>query len=303
MNLTNTSDAPLWDDYFSESLRLDEIDFCIVLIVSLVQLLVLGLLIKSERTVVRQKPSPKALTSVNVLILLMIVSNCFVSGFKFYTWKSINDTFLLIVYSTVMNFSLSVHLFVLVCYTWIRGIPVIQQCFPWAYPMLKGCLILFGLIQFVAFLASVATNVSLVVSSLSAYWEALAQINLYLSFTIDAYIFVFDIVVILFYLRYLASISKEPAIHDIQRLKIISRYGIVSCLWLELWLSSYVAFNSFSSQTIPSVGISAYLAASGFFNLGILIYVSIQLAMKWFLVKEKKLRLSIVLEMQKQHRR
>ncbi|KAJ3285391.1 hypothetical protein HDU79_007365 [Rhizoclosmatium sp. JEL0117] len=76
-----------------------------------------------------------------------------------------------------------------------------------------------------------------------------------------------------------------PDLPDVTKLKIISRYGIASCICMEAWLIGIVLFNYWFVS--PSVDVSWFLVSLRAYDLGPAVYLFLQLAMKWSLVREE----------------
>ncbi|ORY33908.1 hypothetical protein BCR33DRAFT_723115, partial [Rhizoclosmatium globosum] len=178
-----------WAPYSSASYALDFKDLWIVASLSTVQLLVLAVILWSD---LKSSKPVKAFTTVNILLVSLIGTNTLLIIFKYFTWGTSEITRLL-AYSTIMNLILSLHLFILVFYTWTRGLPVIQHLFPMAYPILLGFLVLFGFVQ-------ALTNLAIVIPSLRPQWDLFSRLCYCFTIAVDVLIFGFDIFVVFCYL-------------------------------------------------------------------------------------------------------
>ncbi|ORY50207.1 hypothetical protein BCR33DRAFT_524335 [Rhizoclosmatium globosum] len=128
-----------------------------------------------------------------------------------------------------------------VLYSWKRGSPVINLLFPSIKSFGVVFLVVLGIVQVAQLVTAILANMNLILvyPAISSDWKLMADINYGLTITMDVSMFAFDLFVVLGYLMYLKAV-RTAQYPDIQKLQIISRFGIWSCFWLEVYLACFI---------------------------------------------------------------
>ncbi|ORY50251.1 hypothetical protein BCR33DRAFT_713082 [Rhizoclosmatium globosum] len=154
---------------------------------------------------------------------------------------------------------------------------------PSIQPYLPAFFILFSLLQASQFTWTILQYISNNLPLLSEWRNTINETTNAHSITVSAVMLCFDTLVTSVYIFYLRSMT--PDLPDVTKLKIISRYGIASCICMEAWLIGIVLFNYWFVS--PSVDVSWFLVSLRAYDLGPAVYLFLQLAMKWSLVREE----------------
>ncbi|ORY50210.1 hypothetical protein BCR33DRAFT_780989 [Rhizoclosmatium globosum] len=283
MNLT--SEPSLFDQWLNFSYVYDNdihlvitttIPTSILLIIALIALVFRGYAFSK----VGNANFKKAFNLINILLMSMILTNClsaiFISAHS--DDKNIRETFDIIASLTADLFQ-----FLIVIYAWQRVLPVIQTMLPKRQRFLTLFLQLFTLIQVSQFIVDV---IHINAAYAESGTEVLNSVANALSIAINICILGFDLFATAIYVWYIQCVKTE--VLDFQRMLVLSRYGVVSSLCLMVWQSATVSYNYlFMDPTqLKSDHKNLFQALLLISNLTPIVYLSIQLAMKWELQRE-----------------
>ncbi|ORY33905.1 hypothetical protein BCR33DRAFT_517681 [Rhizoclosmatium globosum] len=292
--MNSTNDAPSvdtsWELYYNAFNRCMVQDAWITLAVSLIQVILLVLLLLRDIDLGKTRGTSTKLSSpINVLIFSMTVFNCLTNVFKYVAATSI-DGVPMVVFFALSSFCLVVTLYSIVLYSWKRGSPVINLLFPSIKSFGVVFLVVLGIVQVAQLITAILANMNLILvyPAISSDWKLMADINYGLTITMDVSMFAFDLFVVLGYLMYLRAV-RTAQYPDIQKLQIISRFGLWSCFWLEVYLGCFILFTYWQTQPdAPAVSTFVYEGVLRIVDLGLLGFVFIQLGMKWALLKDEE---------------
>ncbi|ORY50211.1 hypothetical protein BCR33DRAFT_713048 [Rhizoclosmatium globosum] len=277
MNATNTTSL---DEWFIEYANVELQDLWITVSVSILQLLILGALIRIEMT---SKIGRKAIFStLNVLLFVMIISNLLIMVFS-QLYSVCYDPVWIVIYISLSYLFSGVLESVILIYSWIRGFPVIQLLFPKCQVYMNGFLVLFVILEIVQFLFLLLQQIAMYTPLLNDQLDMLTYISTVIPVAVNVVVILFDAFVAGFYVRYLRSVRGNDL--DVEKLEILAYYGIASCIFLEIWLSGIVIYNYFVIS--PTLNVLKLSVSLRFYDLGPLAFMFIQLAMKWALRNEE----------------
>ncbi|KAI8610336.1 hypothetical protein BC830DRAFT_1172801 [Chytriomyces sp. MP71] len=218
---------------------------------------------------------------VNILLVSMILSNC-ASCMGFYYYCILYDPIgFTVAYAVFICFE-STFQSLTMFYSWNRGKPIVELVFPIIVPSV-WVFLSFSVLLFVAL---DAINVYAIILgngyALPATDPVWISANV-LSILTSTFAIAFDVLTLGCYIKYLRNLTEEKQDFEIQRLHIISMYGIIASLWN---LASFgITIATYWSSSWPD---AVYLAMTELTVLMPLVYLFIQLAMKYALVCERR---------------
>ncbi|KAJ3076613.1 hypothetical protein HDU99_001324, partial [Rhizoclosmatium hyalinum] len=222
----------------------------------------------------------QAFNLINILLMLMILTNCLSAIFTSVHSddKNTRKTFAIIVSLVADSFQC-----LIVIYAWQRGLPVIQTILPKRQRYLMLFLQMFTLIQVIQFIVNVVLINAAYAESVT---EVLNRIANAISIAIDIYILGFDLFATAIYIWYIHIV--KAATLDFERMLVLSRYGVVSSLCLMVWQIATISYDYlFMDRTqLKSDHMSLLQGLLLVSNLTPIVYLSIQLGMKWELQRE-----------------
>ncbi|KAI9350944.1 hypothetical protein BDR26DRAFT_851822 [Obelidium mucronatum] len=288
-------DTYLYDDWMLslgafgiEYNKIMKAEFWVAIIASIVQVVILAALIRRET---RGKDSKwkGVFTQVNCFLLLSILANCltfvFIQAGKGATDTSTYQALYILSYITFYGYQ-----FLIVFYTLNRGLPVIQALIPKS----KIFFIAVVVVIFLMAVALIVLSFYLILEKDPVTFAIVTVATNYLQVACEVIMFLFDLAVMTCYGFYLRHIRIQGYAFDVERLCILSRYGIASFVVFQLFLGASSALSQL--YIIPQVVMSSttlplWLTLTHVQNLSPLVYSFIQLQMKWSLQNEKQNRL------------
>ncbi|KAI8614379.1 hypothetical protein BC830DRAFT_390557 [Chytriomyces sp. MP71] len=210
------------------------------------------------------------MTPLNMLLIIMIVSNC-LNLTCYYFSGQVQDYVPLSIVNIIMTTSFLIAVFI---YNYYRVFPIINTYFPRTLPVLK--LIIFVLIPSLEITQNLLNILSFIVSD---YFTVLLPIVNVLFILVAALAFLFEVFVAVCYIVHqFAEPAKSPLGGAFQ---IIAKFGIGSSILTFLWqASSIISLNGEWSLTV-------WLSLQSFYILAPLVFTSLQLWMKWEILKAR----------------
>ncbi|KAJ3407587.1 hypothetical protein HDU80_008365 [Chytriomyces hyalinus] len=242
--------------------------------ISLLQLSLLTAQIYHEmthiKTETRSKGHWKLLNPLNALLYILIISNLLSIVFWYELYNTV-DAAASNAYLALNNIFASIYQITIAYYVWIRGYPILNNIAPKALPFINLVCITEVVIQ-------VAQNTVLILqSTLSPFsapnYDALTSAYNALYISSAVLLILFDAFVLVCYSVHLHRQLEEVALFN--KLTLISRFGIASCLWVVCWEVSAIAPMYMPYYSTP------YQVLSVFFNMAPLVYNAVQCLMKW----------------------
>ncbi|ORY50252.1 hypothetical protein BCR33DRAFT_846792 [Rhizoclosmatium globosum] len=279
MNSTNSTLFPT-DSYYDGYLTVGAQDFWITIVASALQLTILGYLMYTKTK--NPQTRRKVYSATNTLLLLMIFINCMTIAFNALYVGATTESSMLAYLSLSYVGTLSSQCLIII-YSWKRGRPVFHAMIPSIEPYLPAFFVLFGLLQANQFAWTVMQFCASAFSFTEEWTNVVDGVTNALSVTVNVVMLLFDALVTIVYILYLRAMKSD--LPDVAKLKVISRYGIASCFCMEVWLIGIVLFNYWF--VTPTVSIFWFLVSLRIYDFGPIIYVFLQLAMKWSLQQEE----------------
>ncbi|ORY50219.1 hypothetical protein BCR33DRAFT_780997 [Rhizoclosmatium globosum] len=218
-------------------------------------------------------------TGFNVLYVSMIFSNLLSVLFQYLHYQN-TDLTPIVVYNCLCYFFSSIFQFLLVMYTCNRGIPVIKAVVPIVEKYLIIFLVLFGLLLISQYLFLVLSETTVHLVSDEQSLAIITNQNI----AIDVLMGSFDFFVACIYFSYLYK-NRNTGM-NMKRLVILSRFGIASFIVLEFWLTSIVLGAQWSNEPEKQVSLLAFSVNLHISDLGPIMYLFVQLVMKWELYRD-----------------
>ncbi|ORY50229.1 hypothetical protein BCR33DRAFT_524644 [Rhizoclosmatium globosum] len=277
----NASEDPHgWQVYYETSAIIARQDLWIITLLSAVQLVILGSLLWTDA-----KTKKPISTAVNILIASMIICYALTAIF-FQLFLAVENNplrqALFITATSLTNTGLECSV---TYYVWKRGLPVIQATAPRLQPWFIAYLVLFGLVEVSKVVAVIFETLSEYLSVNMGSHERLRDVINGIVTVLSFSTIVFDGFVAVMYVKYLRTASNAN-LHELEKLEILSQFGIASCVVLEIWMVSNILYNFWTSCEVPPVGLSVYTTCLRVFSLSPLVYLFLQLGMKYALWKD-----------------
>ncbi|KAI8613338.1 hypothetical protein BC830DRAFT_1132709 [Chytriomyces sp. MP71] len=272
---TNLNSTLVWDPY---NIALNDstiVSNWVILSVSTLQFALFGVLI--------WKDLGHIFSPVNCLILTLTLCNVLSAISN--VLQSLPSADATVYLAGNILFYVSYDLFeaLVVYYTWQRGFPVVSLTIPLAVPYLRFAVLLCALLQatFTAF--EIASFFPLSPAILSLCNAATA----YLPIAFEIVAFVFDCFILVIFVRFLREKQAHEAAADAVRLAIIARFGIVSFVCFQLTMGASIGMNVTFLQEFPAISVAEFVAIYSFGLYTPMLYIFLQLGMKWALQVEK----------------
>ncbi|KAI8610890.1 hypothetical protein BC830DRAFT_1143745 [Chytriomyces sp. MP71] len=218
-----------------------------------------------------------ALSPINLRILGLALFNLISYIFQTIGVNTTDPT----VYSTTMavgNACSYLLSFLIIEYGWIRGFNIVQQCFKNSIPYLRFMLIFYGVLQLtqgVLYAWISFTNQS------TPEYANLTTIEAYLSLGAQVIAFAFDFFLLGVFIVYLRRGREDATLIDTERLSVVARYGILSFWVNQVCLVATVALYFVFGMVEPPISITAVIIIYYIENCAPIVYVFLQIAMKW----------------------
>ncbi|ORY33897.1 hypothetical protein BCR33DRAFT_791313 [Rhizoclosmatium globosum] len=285
MNSTDLNSTEIWAPYSQVFSTLSYQDLWITISAAILQLILLAALIRRETwtSPLDSRTKKKILSYTNILLVVMVLSNLFLTVFN-QLYGNASDPIHTVVYCAFLTFYTGLLEFLMMLYGYRRGLPVIQLLLPSIPPFLIVFLILFGILQISLLIFTtllVISNYTTLLTSSTDLFNSAVNAQL---MAVNASMLIFDVLVIGVYAMYLQRISGSS--NNVEKLVILSRYGIASCVVLEIWQLSIVLYNIWTNAALPECSLTTYTILLRFYDLSPLAYLFLQLAMKWSLMRD-----------------
>ncbi|ORY49169.1 hypothetical protein BCR33DRAFT_714205 [Rhizoclosmatium globosum] len=260
-------------------------DLWITVSVSILILIILFRLILKQSTIAKGQ-SP-IFTSISILLFAILTFNLVAMVFSL-TLENETAPTPAVVGNTVIAACYILVDVSLVMYAWKRVLPVSQVIFPASLPLLSGFVILFAVAELIRLICSTLRFLAVFHGILISYESVFTIARDALVITLNICMITFEMCVTGIYIHYLRIMNNSGL--EVQKLRILSRFGIASSVVVLVWLTSIDLFYSWSVATSPPVrvgelGIDIVLRI---YDLGPLVYLLIQLAMKYWLLREEE---------------
>ncbi|ORY20964.1 hypothetical protein BCR33DRAFT_524455 [Rhizoclosmatium globosum] len=286
-NIMNTSTNSIVANYETEYGIATSIDLWLTVIMSTILFSSFSFIVWNDRKQSTNPSKRSILTGFNILFVAMLVCNLLSVTFQ-YIYNLSTDMTLVVIFNCLSFLFGSIFQFLIVLYTLNRGIPVIKATFPAAEKYLMIILILFGLLLTSQFVFSVLVTTSVYLSILFENFPILLSIIKKQNIAIDVLLGSFDLFVVCIYSIYL---YKNRSTHvDMKRLIILSRFGIASFVVLEFWLTFIVLNSYWLNASQKQISRLAYSINLHICDLGPMLYLFLQLVLKWELYREDQRR-------------
>ncbi|ORY33893.1 hypothetical protein BCR33DRAFT_713056 [Rhizoclosmatium globosum] len=217
----------------------------------------------------------------------MIISN-FLGVIFQYLYAFCADPELTVIYICLSGTFSAIFQYLIVVYTWNRGLPVIKSTIPWIQPFLVVFIVLYALLQVEQAILFALSNVSFYLPILNDDLELFIMIVNIQSILIDVLMGSFDLLVTGVYIYYLWSVSRVNDQLDVKNLVIISWFGVASFICIEFWLTFYVLYSIWANTFGPNMTLLAFTISLHINNLGPLLYLVIQVGLKFALLRDKQ---------------
>ncbi|ORY50214.1 hypothetical protein BCR33DRAFT_846765 [Rhizoclosmatium globosum] len=286
MNATELNSTEIWAPYNQVFSTLSYQDLWITVSVTILQIIILAALIRRETwtSPLESRTKKQILSYTNILLIVMILSNLFLQVFN-RLYADTSEAIPTVIYCAFLTFWTCALEFAMMLYMYRRGLPVIQLILPSIPPFLVVFMILFGILQISLLIFTVLLVISNYLPTQLSEDSGIfgTAVNGHIM-AVDASMIFFDCLVILVYAMYLQRVSGGP--NNVEKLVILSRYGIVSCVVLEIWQLSIVLYNVWTNAALPECSLTTYTILLRFYDLSPLAYLFLQLAMKWSLMRD-----------------
>ncbi|KAJ3019354.1 UNVERIFIED_CONTAM: hypothetical protein HDU68_010708 [Siphonaria sp. JEL0065] len=260
----------------------------VAVVVSILQLVLLALLITREITGRVERTTAAAtikviLSPVNCFLVLTIITNCltmvFIEVGKYTTDPIVYQATFVSSYVTYYAYQ-----FLVVFYTLNRGLPVVQA----VVPSMRRFFVAIAVLVFLMMSALIILSFFLVLGTDLCITSTLQIVC-------EIIMFLFDLAVLTCYAMYIHFIKTQGFELDMERLSILSWYGIASFIVFQLFLGSTSALAQL--YVIPSVVMSSatlglWIALVHLQNLTPLVYPFVQLGMKLSLQNDRRRRIA-----------
>ncbi|ORY51394.1 hypothetical protein BCR33DRAFT_712460 [Rhizoclosmatium globosum] len=294
-NSTNVTETDsVWEPYYDAYQKAVVQDMWVISCITLLHLLVFAILVRMEISAPILKKKKKIFSSINSLLLSIILLH-FLANMLNYAYSSSlsSDPIYIVTYIIVAWFFTCFQECAMTFYAYRRGIAVIEAIFPSSRIFMIGCLL------FIAF-GTVCQFVWVSLANISFYLPYLTDYNAFFNKAFNAHsvalsiaIFCFDTGICGVYLYYL-RVAEEQEIGEIEKLKVLSKYGLLSCCCLWLWHGSLTLFLYSSYAETPPFPLWIYILSQNMAELIPLLYVTVQLVMKWNLLVEERTRIQLM---------
>ncbi|ORY33910.1 hypothetical protein BCR33DRAFT_517697 [Rhizoclosmatium globosum] len=278
---SNMTEDNLWAEYDVQFVIAALQDLWITASISTLLLACLGFLLRKERN----RNQTITLSSVNILLILQIITNLLVSFFNYLFGAALSPS-LMFYYTLLAQINLSLTQCLIVFYAYARVRPVLETLYPLILPFILVFLGIYGVLQLSQVtwigLFSYAYNNNLSTQTQN-FFSKVADAH---SIAVDIATISFDAFVTGMYVIYLRSVRDFNI--TTEKLKIIAKHGIVSCIVLEMWLISIVLYDYCSYSVVPPVNVLQFILLLRISDDLVLVYFVIQVAMKWALIKMMK---------------
>ncbi|KAI8609452.1 hypothetical protein BC830DRAFT_1150417 [Chytriomyces sp. MP71] len=254
----------------------------IVICVSIVQVVALGgqtIWLEGNGQPIQKLLKLLLLKPINLLLLLMIVSNLLINAFYYLSLSSHEA-----VASYLSTISTSSLLILMMIYSWERGKPVILAVSPHIAWPCKAVVLTFTSSQIAANASNLSSNLfrgNNLEASITTW-----QVYQGLLIVTAVLLLGFEFFTLAVYALYLSRARRADLSADVRRLQVISAYGVASALWNLVWqvivnVNNHVPLDG---NSLARLRLALWLTS---FELGMpAVYLGLQLAMKLHLWKE-----------------
>ncbi|KAI8609824.1 hypothetical protein BC830DRAFT_800692 [Chytriomyces sp. MP71] len=170
-------------------------------------------------------------------------------------------------------------------FTWYRAHLIVNQVMPRSKYPLIFTIILYGGLQILG--VGFQTMFSLV-RDIESQSYALTVVS-GLSYACEAVAFCLESLIVLNYILYLRRARAENSRLHTDRLAIVARYGVASFCCFQLYLIASIGFCFVNAPAVPIVSPTLYTALYCAQQFLPLLYIQIQLGMKWSISSAREL--------------
>ncbi|KAI8613777.1 hypothetical protein BC830DRAFT_1082420 [Chytriomyces sp. MP71] len=221
----------------------------------------------------------------NLQIFFMILATCGQVISYNYNWFTVDMVGGSVTYALTCFFTTSLQILMLF-YTWNRGRAVVELVRPRFMATLRGVLYLFPVLQTTSnALLVVAVTINYVTGE--SYYNNYWIVGGYLGITAAILFALFESFILVCYFLYLRQMTRENRNNDGERLQVISRYGVASMVWNLIHLIVIRVLMSYNWILTDMLNVQCYIVLDALDILMPLVYISIQLSMKWALHRAK----------------
>ncbi|KAI8607907.1 hypothetical protein BC830DRAFT_1174885 [Chytriomyces sp. MP71] len=223
----------------------------------------------------------------NLQIFFMILATCGkVISFN-YNWFTVDMVGGSVTYALSCFFTTSFQILMLF-YTWNRGHAVVELVRPGSMAAILGVLCLLPILQTTSnALLAVAVTINYVTGE--SYYNTYWIVGGYLGIAGAILFAAFECFILFCYFLYLRQMTRENRNNDGERLLVISRYGVVTMVWNLLHLVVIRVLMGYDWILTDVLNVQCYVVLAALDILMPIVYIFIQLGMKWAL-HEAKLR-------------
>ncbi|KAI8613685.1 hypothetical protein BC830DRAFT_454657 [Chytriomyces sp. MP71] len=286
MNQTNNSTwketvSSPWDAYYEKMGEISSENQSVTIGFSACQFALLCFIVWREYSTTTETRSFKkhVFNQVNILIFCLITSNMCFSIFNRLCFDlSINGYAEAITYGTFNTFFYTFFQFLLMYYLWVRNFFIVKTVAKWSLPFLRTIVVIYVLIQASLFIMYfLEPFVSLDVSN--AVWTVIPSVTIASEIVLCS-VDTFTVVIFIIFLRRAKTENILQRV-DLIKYSMVAQYGIASFFCVQILLASNVGVTEVFAPDTPIISIEVYSALYYVELFTPLLYIFIQLLMKW----------------------